>query len=177
MASSVNEEIKEKFLPEEFKYVFQSSSHNSDTEEFTCKVRCNLKSEDMVKEWLSAFEFKTHTKWIVRDVNLCESLHSKYEYSKDYVCQLNSKNKTEHSMRNLKCKAFLKFRIKKDNKFVKCRDNFVRRGFLAILTISFVHSHRVKNAIAWKLLRPTYETLQEFKQYFRNGKKNLQFIK
>jgi hypothetical protein len=169
MSKSTNEVILQKFLPQEFNYAFLSSSHVEGTEEFSCKLRCNLKTEDMVKNWLKAFEEKTCTKWLIRDVNLCDSIDAKFDCSRDYVCQLNSKGKTENSKRNHNCKAHIKFRIKRDSKWVRCRDKFAKRGLIAVVNISFKHSHRVKNAMAWNLLRPTSDTLRDFKEYFRNG--------
>ncbi|KAF4531068.1 hypothetical protein B566_EDAN017142 [Ephemera danica] len=44
----------------------------------------------------------------------------------------------------------------------------MKRGLFAIVSISFKHSHRVTNATAWNLLRPSNQTLQELDQNFRN---------
>ncbi|KAF4529821.1 hypothetical protein B566_EDAN013989 [Ephemera danica] len=161
--------IKQRFLPENYKYAFLSSSHEEGTEKFSCQLRASIKSEPMANEWLKKFEEKTHTKWIIRDVNNCQSTFAKFEYSKDYVCQLNSKGKTSNSERNHNCHASIKIRIKKDTKWIKSRDIYVKQGLLAIITIFYDHSHRLNNALAWKLLRPTQDTLNEFIQYFRDG--------
>lgn len=161
--------LRREVLPSNFKYFFNDKKVKN-LENFTFSIRVNIYNEEKWLEWLREFEDKTHTKWIVEKANSCDKLHSKFHYFKNYVCQHNSKNKATDSRRNLVCSAKMSIRIKKDNKYTRCRDEHVKNGMFAIVVMEFSHNHKIQNASAWSMLRPKDELQSVFIDYFRNGK-------
>lgn len=93
----------------------------------------------------------------------------KYIY---YIVAYNVLNlqKAVAVQKNKQCQASLNVRIKRDTKYTRCRDPYVKEGLRAILRIKFQHSHHINVAEAWGWLKRKDETRQTFIKYFNNGK-------
>ncbi|KAK4875289.1 hypothetical protein RN001_011711 [Aquatica leii] len=59
--------------------------------------------------------------------------------------------------------------VKKENKFSRCRDPFLKEGLNAIVEVHFTHSHRVSMAEAYSYLRISSSTKDQFLKYFSEG--------
>lgn len=77
--------------------------------------------------------------------------------------------KVANSKKSCKCTAKISFRIKKDNSDVRYRDEFARRGLLAIVEVDNRHNHLIENAEALGWLRRRQETHLYFIDYFNSG--------
>jgi hypothetical protein len=67
------------------------------------------------------------------------------------------------------CKAFISLHVKHNNKDMRYRDTYIRVGLVAIIKVTFLHSHRINVAEAWNWLKRHPEIKEIFIRYFNNG--------
>lgn len=75
----------------------------------------------------------------------------------------------EGSKKAANCNATITITVKKDNKDVRYRDDYVKRGLLGIVTIDNRHSHLIDNAVSLSWLKRTESTKSKFLGYFNAG--------
>ena len=68
------------------------------------------------------------------------------------------------------CKATLRIRVKRSNRFVHYRDSYAKRGLYGVITVNNVHSHLIDTSQALQWLRRTDETKKIFLAYFNEGR-------
>lgn len=172
-----NVEKLEQFLKsvcEDFRVI---QHQNINEEAFSAKVQCKLQPcECRLAEcriFMQKFSLFSSTNWIVQSRPLAKRL----EYRKLYICQhaslhkSNKKREGEDSekLRNMKCCASVDFKIKKINKNTIKNDKLLKIGLNVIINFNFQHTHRIKVASAYSLLRCDHETKKTFTQYFEQG--------
>lgn len=86
------------------------------------------------------------------------------------MCQHHSKNKCSGSERNFDCKAFIDVKIKKVNRYSKARDVYLKKQppLGAVVSLNLEHSHPIRTADMFRMLRVTDEVSSIFYTYIHS---------
>ncbi|KAJ2940234.1 hypothetical protein O0L34_g11801 [Tuta absoluta] len=145
-------------------------------EKFRIELKCQVEKDqtmefyiDFIKNWITKFSKFTASGWIVRHTF---SKMKRLVFRKIFTCQRSSFNKKKvvsKETRNQECRAKIDFKIKFINKNTMKNDKDLKEGLNLNIFIDFVHSHKVRTAESYQLLRKMPETEESFQKYFEMG--------
>nr|XP_018900596.1 PREDICTED: uncharacterized protein LOC109032767 [Bemisia tabaci] len=180
MDDGIGEDALHKVLAEVFgesHYEIVKSGVIDIRENFNCVIRTCFEEDPSMtffqqcESWKRKFVAAVHCNFIYWE----QKVGKYYEFRKQYVCHLNSRNKSETGKRNLKCWArleFKKLRIPQSDS-TRWRDlkrgGFLSKGLDTEIKITFKHTHPVFDAQQLRLQRVTDDTRDAFEEYFSNG--------
>lgn len=147
----------------------------TEKDDFEVLVQCKLVAyetfDNKCDEWIKQYSQLTNTNWITKRRF---SNPVRYEFRKIFVCQHSSLNKSDNpkksnTSRNLMCRANIDFKFKKINRNTVKNDSLLKIGLNVVIKIDHKHSHRLNVAQAFRLLRCSDQTKQQFFSYFKSG--------
>lgn len=136
-----------------------------------CKLLCYETFDMKCDEWIKQFSQLTNTNWITKR-RFPKAV--RYDFRKIFLCQHSSLNKSDrlnknNTSRNLICHANIDFKFKKINRNTVKNDPLLKIGLSVVIKIDYRHSHRLNVAQAFRLLRCSDHTKQQFLSYFKSG--------